>query len=186
MALQDIFDAIKAETDERIAAAQAKRDASIQQMRDAAEQFIAQRRRQIAERKEQDMRQIREKAESHARMVRNNTLLAKKQECMEQLYHRVLEDLSNLPLNKTEVLLKKCLSLIGQPGVIYPAKPHEALLAKLLPDGCTTGAAIGASGGFRFSSDTKEYDFTYEFIVNSLILPQSEVQVANELFPSVS
>lgn len=186
MALQDILDAIKAESDERIAAAQAKHDAALRQMRAAAEQFITQKRKQITEQKEQNLRQIKEKAESHARMIRNKTLLAKKQECMEQLYDRVLADLSSLPTDKTEGVLKKCLSFIHERGVIHPAKPHEALLATLLPNGSTMGTPIDASGGFRFSSDTKEYDFTYEFIVHSLILPQSEVKVASELFPSVS
>ena len=186
MALQHILDAIKTEADERIAAAQAKYDAAMNAMRDSANQFITQKRRQITEQKEQNMRQIKERAESHARMLRNNALLTKKQECMEHLYHQVLDDLSNLPKDKTEVILKKCLSLIHEHGVIHPAKPYEAFLAKLLPAGCTMGTAIDSAGGFRFSSAKKDYDFSYEFIVHSLILPQSEVQVASELFPSLS
>lgn len=186
MALQDILDAIKTEADERIATARTQHHANMKAMRDASEQLLARKRQLLKEQKEQKMRHIKEKAESHARMLRNKTLLARKQECMQKLYDQVLKDLVTLPKDKTESLLRQCLSVIKEKGVVYPAAPHEALLKKLLPDGCEMGKPTSASGGFRFASSKKEYDFTYEFMVENIILPQSEVRVAGDLFPSAS
>lgn len=186
MALQDIFDAITNEASARISDAQSERRTRMKALREDSDRRLALRKKQIADQKTRSMLQIKERAESHARMVRNRTILAKKRECLEKLYEDVLEKLRSLPKDKSESFLKICLSEIHEKGTIHPAEAHRSLLTSLLPDGCTIGTSVAASGGFRFSSRTKEYDFTYEFIVHRLLLPLSEVAVAAALFATAA
>lgn len=184
MALQDILDSITGDADKRIADAAADHKKRMKDMREESERSINRKRVQIAEQRDQKKRQLKEKAESHARMTRTKALLARKQEYMDKLYADVLDALAKLPKDKAETFLEKCLSSVKSKGVIVPAKAHEAALKKMLPAGCELGKAIDSAGGFRFVSDKEERDFTFEFLVNDLLRPQTEVRIAHELFPA--
>jgi vacuolar-type H+-ATPase subunit E/Vma4 len=184
MALQDILDSIAADADGRIAEAKAEHKKRMKIMHEESEHAVNQKRFQLIEQRDQKKRQLTEKAESHARMVRTKALLAKKQEYMDKMYADVLAALIALPKDKTEKFLEQCLKHIKGKGTILPAKAHEAMLKKMLPDGCEMGKAIDASGGFKFESEKEEHDFTYEFLVHGLLRPQTEVKLAQDLFPA--
>lgn len=184
MALQDIFNSIIADADRRIAEAQKEHKQRMKDMREENERAINRKRHQIAEQRDQKKRQLKEKAESHARMTRTKALLARKQEHMDALYADVLSQLIALPADKTHAFLAGCLDRVHGKGVIMPAKTHEAMLKKMLPDGCELGKAIEAAGGFRFASEKEEHDFSYDFLVYGLLRPQTEVAVSHKLFPS--
>jgi vacuolar-type H+-ATPase subunit E/Vma4 len=184
MALQHILDAIVAEADRKIDEIQSAHKQRMKEMREQSDRAVTQKKRQINDQLEQRKRQMQEKAASHARMLRSKSLLAKKQECMDSLYANVLEKLSSLPKDKLEVFLKACLERLDGEGTIYPAKPHEAIIKKLAKDRFEIGEPIDALGGFRFESRKIEHDFTFEFIVHSLLRPQTEVAIADDLFPA--
>jgi|GEM_PF-1791391 len=186
MALTDIFKAITTESETRANAALKAHQEKMKSMHDEAQHFIEQKRQRVEDQKKQKMQQIKEKAQSHARMVRNRTLLAKKRECMDRVYQKVLQDMVLLPADKTEILLQQCVSAIQEIGTFHPAATHEDMLKKLLPPGCKLGKPVAAKGGFLFDSPKKEYDFTYEFLVENLILPKSEVNVAAALFSTTA
>lgn len=184
MAIQDILSAIIVDADHRINDAAADHRKRMKEMREESERALSQKRIQINEQREQKKRNLKEKAESHARMLRTKALLTKKQEYMDQLYADVLNSLSELPKEKVEAFLKQCLGSIHGKGVIRASKAHEALVKKHLPDGCEMGPSIDAVGGFSFESDTEEHDFTFEFLVNGILRPQTEISTSKQLFPT--
>lgn len=184
MALQHILDAIVGDADKRIADMTAAHKHYLKELRDESERRITRKRTQIGEQRDQKMRQMKEKTESHARMSRSKALLARRQEYMDRLYAEALDELVNLPKDKAEAFLKLCLKQIGGKGIIMPAASQEAMLKKILPDGCTLGETIDAVGGFRFVSDKEEHDFSYEFLIQRLLREKTEVSVSEQLFPS--
>lgn len=184
MALQDILDSIIGEADKRIADATATHRERMKVLREENDRATMRKRTQIGEELEQKKRQLKEKAESHVRMVRNKALIAKKQEYMNDVYGQVLQQLSNMPKDTTEKFLKACLSHVHGKGVLSPSKTHEAFLKNLLPAGCEMGKAISAAGGFIFSSEKEEHNFTFEFLVHDLLKPATEIQAAQLLFPA--
>lgn len=187
MALQDILDAIAHEADDTIAAAQEQHAKAMQQKREAYEHAIAKKRAQIHEQKEQKKRQMKEKAESHARMLKSKLILAKKQELVDRLYADVLHSLASLPQDRTQTFLTEALKQVRETsGVIQPTAAHMQHLKKVLPEGMSLGEPLTATGGFRFLSDEQEQDFTFEFLVRSLLRPLTEVQTAQKLFPAHS
>jgi vacuolar-type H+-ATPase subunit E/Vma4 len=184
MAIQDILGAIVEDADKRIAEVQSAHKKRMKEMRDESEQITQRKRQQIIDQRDQKKRQLKEKAESHARMLHSKAILSAKQDYMNKVYSEVLASLVNLPKDKLETLLKKCLGQIKSKGTIHAAKEHEALIKKYVPEGCDMGKAIDAKGGFRFVSEKEEHDFTFEFIVNELLRPQTEVKVAHDIFPN--
>lgn len=187
MALQDILDAIAHEADDTIAAAQEQHAKKMQQMREAHEQVIAKKRAQIHEQKEQKKRQMKEKAESHARMLKSKLILAKKQELIDRLYGDVLTALASLPSDRAQTFLAEALKQVrATSGEIQPASAHAQSIKKLLPEGMSLGEPLDATGGFRFVSDEQEQNFTFEFLVQNLLRPLTEVKTARKLFPAHS
>lgn len=182
MALQNILDAIVREADERIAHEAAKQRADLKRLREESERRLAAARTQIADQKERKIRQIREKAEARGYLLQRQALLAKKQECMDRLYGMVMDSLLALPARTTESFLKHCLSVTPGKGVVRATKNHEAIIKKLLPKDCEMGATLDARGGFRFSSDREEYNFSYEFLIESVLRPLTDVTSAHDLF----
>ena len=93
--------------------------------------------------------------------------------------------MAELPEKDVETLMHVCLKKISQNGTIAPAKNHESLLKKIAPSEqfkiCNT---INATGGFVFSSETQEHDFTFEHIVAEYLRPQTELNVSKTLFTS--
>lgn len=184
MALQDILNAIAKETDDRVQAAQTQQRAKLKELREESERRLLQKRRQIADQKELKMRQIRDKAESHARILQSQEIMRKKQDCMDGLYSEVLSALQNLPKDQLQRFLAGCIAQIDSKGTIYPASQHEEILKSILPPGYTLGTPITCDGGFRFSSNKEEHDFTFEFLISQVLRPTTDVTAALNLFAS--
>ncbi len=182
MAIQDILDAIVREADEKISAESSRQRAHLKQLRQESERRLASVQMQISHQKENKINQLREKAESRGRLLQSQSILATKQDCMDRLYRMVMDALLKLPADQTEELLKKCLATTQGKGVVYAAKDHEAMMKKLLPKGCEMGGTLNASGGFLFSSEKEEYNFSYEFLVESVLRPLTDVTSAHDLF----
>jgi vacuolar-type H+-ATPase subunit E/Vma4 len=182
MALQDILQAITHEADERIKSAQSEHKKKLKTMRETHELSVLDAQQRINEQKKRKMIQLKERAESHAHMVARHSLLQKKQELLQDVYAQVVDALTNLPKDKMEAFLKRCLDIIEGKGTIHPAKNSEAILKKLAGDGQKMGEAIDAKGGFRFVGEKQECDFTFEFLVKEVLRHQSETEIAPTLF----
>jgi len=152
-------------------------------MREASERSLAKKKQEIAVQKEQKKTHLKAKAQAHAESAKRNTVLLKKQELLDRLYAKVTAELSALPENKVEELLRTCLKQISQKGIIYPSKKHAAALKKLAPsEQFTMGKESDASGGFLFVSDKQEYDFTFEHLVEEILRPETDLAISHEIF----
>ncbi|MDA1209025.1 MAG: hypothetical protein O2904_03260 [bacterium] len=181
--LQDILDAITAETDKQITAARSEHQRGLTDLREQSERRLSTRKQEIAVSKEQRKAQFKAKAEAHAESHKRNALLSKKRELLDRVYAKITVDLSKLSDDKAEKLLRACLKKITEKGDIFPSKKHEALLIKIAPsEQFAVKAVTSASGGFLFSSKTQENDFTFDHLVQEWLRPQTELDAAHKLF----
>jgi len=181
--LKDILEAITAETDKQIAAARSEHQRGLTDLREQSERRLSTRKQEIAVSKEQRKGQFKAKAEAHAESHKRNALLSKKRELLDRVYAKVANDLSKIPDDKAEKLLRTCLKKISDKGEIFPSKKHEALLKKIAPsEQFSLKNASDATGGFLFSSKTQEYDCTFEHLVQEWLRPKTELEAAHLLF----
>lgn len=184
MALQHILDAIVNDADKRIQQTSTETKQRLKDAREASEKRLADARQKIADSVDLKKRQLKEKTLSYALMKKRKVMLEQKQAYMNDLYQLVLEKLAELPKDQVEKFLETCIAALPAKGTILPSKTHEAMLKKMLPKTLEMGPAVESRGGFIFSSDTLESNFTFEHLVKNVLRPQTEVTVANDLFQS--
>jgi vacuolar-type H+-ATPase subunit E/Vma4 len=185
MALQDILNAITAQTDLQITEVRTAHQKKLTEMRESSERAHAKKKQEIAQQKEQRKLQLKAKAEAHAQSLKRNALLTRKQALLDKLYGKVVKDLAALPEKDVEALLRTCLKKIGQKGTIAPSKKHEVLLKRIAPSQqFKMEKGTDAAGGFMFSSEKQEYDFTFEHLVSEYLRPETELEVSHTLFTS--
>lgn len=183
MALQDILAAITAEADVRIADARAEHQRALTSMREESERKIAKKKQEIAVSKKERMDQLQSKALAHAHAYKRNALLSKKKEILDRVFTKATVQLSQIDENEAEALLRACVRRIQSKGAIRPSEKHAALLQKICPsEQFRLEKTISAQGGFLFVSEKEEQDFTFEYLMENIIRPRSELPVAKSLF----
>jgi V/A-type H+-transporting ATPase subunit E len=182
MALQDILAAISVEADRQIAEARTAHQNALTQIRQQSEQSLDRKRQDISAQKEQKLEQMRRKAEVHADTQLRNAQLQKKREILDRIYQKAIESLSQLPDKDVEALLKACLESIHDKGEIRPTKKHVALMQRLVGGDLTLGDPVEGAGGFIFVSEKREQDFRFETLVQDVLRPKTELELAHSLF----
>jgi vacuolar-type H+-ATPase subunit E/Vma4 len=182
MPLQDILNAIVAQTDQKITEERSAHQKKLSAMREASERSLSTKKQDLALQKEKKKAQLHAKAEAHADAVLRNALLSKKRELLDQLYSKALTELSSLPDEKVEPLLATFLQKISAKGSIIPSDNHLKLLKKLVKDGLQVEKPVKGAGGFLFVSNLQEQDFTFEHIVQEWLRPKTELNVSKKLF----
>ena len=183
MALQDILTAITQQADKKINDARGVHQKGLTKIREEGERTVAERKQEIARQKETKKAQMKAKAENAADMHVKNSLLSKKRYLLDKTYEEVVENLSKLPDEKLEPLMRACLKSITAEGTIQPAEKHIVLMKKLADSSkFKMGSTIKAKGGFRFISDKQEQDCTLEHLVAEVLRPATELEIAQTLF----
>lgn len=183
MALQDILAAIIAEADTRITQARSDQQKELSTMREESEQRIATSKQEVAVSKQQKKQQLLAKAQTHAVSLKRNAGLQKKKALLDTLFAKVAKDMSTLSEKEVEPLLRACVKSIKGKGEIYPAAQHEKLLQKICPnEKFAMQKATNAKGGFLFVSKTQEIDFTFEYLVEHILRPKTELEASKTLF----
>jgi len=183
MALQDILAAISHEADARIKQERSTHQKRISVLREESERRIAKLKQNIALQKEERKLQMRRKAEAHIVMIKRNAELQTKRKLLDKIYTAVVERLAGMPEDKVKTLLEKCLKTISQKGDIRPSAAHVNMLKQLASsEQFSIGDAVDVSGGFIFTSEKEERDFTFEHLVSQYLRPKSEVDTASTLF----
>lgn len=184
MALQHILDAIVQDADHRIQQISSSSKQRLKDAREASEKRLSNSRQKIADSVELKKRQVKEKTLSYALMKKRKVMLEHKQQHLNDLYEQVIEKLAGLSKEQAEKVMEACLKGLPSAGIIHPSKAHEAILKKMLPKGCEMGSSIDARGGFIFSNDTQECNYTFEHLVQHVMRQKDEVKIARELFSS--
>lgn len=183
MALDDILSAITAQADQKIKEARSVHQKNLTKIRELGERTVATKKQEIATQKEQRKAQLTAKTQNAAAMFTRNALLGKKRELLDRTYANVVEELSKLPHDQVEPLIRACLKSIRDEGTIHPAKEHEGLVKKCADASrFHLGEPVKAKGGFIFISKTKEQDCTFEHLVSEALRPMSELEISQLLF----
>jgi vacuolar-type H+-ATPase subunit E/Vma4 len=133
--------------------------------------------------KEKRKTQLQAKTQSHVAMQKQNAILKTQQKLLDKAYAGAVEKLSTLPDEKVEPIFRACLKDIKVKGAIYPAAKHASLLKKLAPsEQFSIEAPIEVKGGFRFVSEKIEEDCTFEYLVENVLRPRTELATAQSLF----
>ncbi len=181
MALSHILAAITAEADAAISAATKAHATALKEMSDAHERDVSSIRSTVKHQKSERLHQLKKRAESHTDMMLRHAVLQRKQELLDEFYASAIRELAALPAAQTERLLAAWIEKLPSKGTIIPSKTHEPMLKKLHGDH-TLAPAMQAAGGFRFVSEKEDRDYTYEFLVKHLLRPETEIEVAGQLF----
>ncbi len=182
MALSHIRQAITSEADSVIKSLTADHTSAVQTLKDAHKQSLQHVRTTISQQKTQKLHQLRSRAEGHASMLTRHAVLQRKQEILNDLYQSVAESLAKLPAADLEKLLHQWIDTLPEGGVILPAKPHAAILKKICGSKHELGESIPASGGFRYVGKRENRDCTFEFLVQEILRPETEIAIAAQLF----
>jgi len=167
---QRISDAKKAHMD-RMHALEASHDRALDGIKKNAQDRLNERKRSL-----------KEKAESLGRISASKLLLKTKNAEIDAVYDAVLEDLKKLDKAGLESFFKKALEMAGE-GTIRAAKEHEAILKKIAGKNFEMGETLPKSeGGFIVATATKEWNFTFDFLVHQSLRPLTEIDAANALF----
>jgi vacuolar-type H+-ATPase subunit E/Vma4 len=182
MALTDIFEGIVAETDAQIQTAKGAHKERMKSLRAQSDAAVTSKLQAMHEQKELRKRQMRSRMLTHADMTKRNAILAKEQEYMTIFFNHLIEKLANLPKPALEKFYATCFESINAKGTIRPAKPHKEIIEKIAGKHFSIGEPLDIPGGFLFTSETQDRDFTFPFLVQNVLRPKTEIEVAKRLF----
>lgn len=182
MSFKHLLQSIAQEADRRIADAKKAHKERMHVLEAAHDRSLESIRKDAQDRLNERKRSLKEKAESLGRISASKLLLKTKNAEIDAVYDAVLEDLKKLDKGALESFFKKALDLAGE-GAIRAAKQHEAMLKKLAGKEFEMGETLAKSeGGFIVTTPTKEWNFTFDFLVQQSLRPATEIETANALF----
>ena len=138
----------------------------------------------VARRKEERLQSLRARATSHIQMKRRHALLARKREIIDRVYADAARSLAALPVATLTPMLERWIRSLPCTGTIRPARAHAEILRSLRGPHTIGDVLPDACGGFRFESTRIEKEFTFEFLVDNILRPMTEIDVARRLFPA--
>ncbi len=187
MALSDILEQIKKETQEKLDTLKKEHEQVIQKIDAEFEKLKKTAEQDMEEKVSVNSKKIRNKMITLAKMEAKNKLLKEKREIMDAVFKEALEVLvSSSDYQKLLTELLKHSSVKGDSIKIVPAKGKES----------DTKAALAASGksyelddksadikgGFILKSDKIEIDNSFEAILFKQLRDDLELEVAKNLF----
>jgi vacuolar-type H+-ATPase subunit E/Vma4 len=187
MALKDILEQIKKETEEKINTLKKEHD---KKMKEIDSKFGALKKEAGKEMNEQvkvNSKKILNKMSTVAKMEAKNKLLKEKRELLDVIFETALEKLaSSGDYQKMLTGLLKHSELSGEGITVVPAKGKESDTKAAVENSgknyriAERSAAI--KGGFILKSDKIEIDNSFESILNKQLRDDLELEVAKTLF----
>ncbi len=161
MALADIISAINAQKDKDLAALQERtlneKNSCKKKTDDELATYEDDLKKQTASKKEQ----LKKKAETMVQMEHRKTLLEEKRKAIDSVYDAVIAELKKLPPEK----VKKLEAALEKKTAKHKGKKHPS-----------------KEGGFTLISEKAEEDFTFPHLVQTVLRPETELEVAAKLF----
>lgn len=184
MSLKHLLESIVQEADHRIATAKKAHIEHLQALEAAHEKRLDAMMKNAQARLAERKRSLHEKASSLGRITASKLLLETKNAEINAVYDNVLAELKALSKEDLSAFFKKCLDMVGdENGVIRATPDHEPLLKKIAGKNLQMGAPLTrASGGFVLSTEKREWDFTFDFLVSQALRPATEIDTAVKLF----
>ena len=187
MALSDILDKIKEETEAKIKELNEQYEAKLSALESEFEEKKQKAKAQMDSQVSANSKKIVSKMETLAKMEAKNKLLKEKRALLDEIFNEALNKLSSAENYKDMlVALLKNSNIEGDDVLIMPAKGKEeetkaALQASGKPYKLADKSA-DIKGGFILKSEKIEIDSSFESILYKQLKDQLELEIAKFLF----
>lgn len=187
MALSDILEQIKKETQEKLDKLQKDYDEAVKKIEKEFEKLLNDAREEMDEQVAANSEKIRSKMVTHAKMEAKNKLLKEKREVIDEIFKAALDALaSSSDYEKLLTKLLKHSDIDGDHVKVVPAKGKEdATKAAISASGKTfkmSEKSADIKGGFILESEKIEIDNSFESILNKQLRDDLELEVAQNIF----
>ncbi|MBD3156996.1 hypothetical protein GF369_04190 [Candidatus Peregrinibacteria bacterium] len=189
MALSDILEKIKEETDAKMKDLNEQFEAKLSTLEADFEKKKENAKKEMDEQVARNSKKILNKMETVAKMEAKNKLLKEKRELLDTIFSQALEALvkEDEYQNLITTLLKK--TTIEEDGVrVIPAKGKEDETKKALEESgkkyTMADKSADIQGGFILQSEKIEVDNSFESILHKQLRDDLELDIAKMLFPA--
>jgi len=187
MALTDILEEIKKESEERMKALEKEH---ADKLKGLDEKFAAKHKEAEEEMDEQvaeNSKKILNKMKTHAKMEAKNKLIREKRDLIENVFRAALEELAGSDRYKEMLTaLLKQSDIKGEDVKVCPAKGREeetkSAIGAAGKDYALCEESLPITGGFVIKSDKIEIDNSFESILYKQLKDDLELEVAKSLF----
>ncbi|MFC1647728.1 V-type ATP synthase subunit E [Patescibacteria group bacterium] len=187
MALTDILDQIKKDTEEKMKTLKKEHADKLKGIDEEFEKKEKDSSKEMDEQVAENSKKILNKMKTHAKMEAKNKLLKEKRELMDSIFKEALKQLVNSDNYKDMLVsLLKHTGLKGDDVKVCPAKGKEEETKSAIEASgkeyklCDCSADI--KGGFILKSEKIEIDNSFESILNKQLKDDLELEVAKTLF----
>lgn len=187
MALSDILEQIKKETESKMESLNKEFDKKLKALEEDYENRKKVASEEMDEQVAQNSAKILNKMTTHAKMESKNKLLKEKRELMAGLFDAALEQLANSSNYQDLIVgLLKHTSVHGDDITICPPKGKEDVTRHAISaagkDYKLCEKSLNIKGGFVLKSAKIEVDNSFESILNKQLKSDLELEVAKTLF----
>lgn len=187
MALKDILDQIKEETQKKLDEINEEFDKKMQDINEEFERKMAKARAKTDEQVEVNSKKIMNKMTTVAKMEAKNKLLKEKRELIDEIFGEALEKLSESKNYKSLIkeLLKRS-AIKGDDVKLIPAKGKEKETSEALSESGLSyklaDKSANIKSGFILKSGKIEINNSFDSILNKQLRDELELDIAKILF----
>jgi len=173
MALNDILEKIKKETEAKINKIQEETRAKIKELEADSDKKIAIEKEKILSRARKQAGKKNKQAQIKISLETKKLILAQRQSIIDQVWQLVLEDLSHLDNQQYSELINDLLiKCPKEKGKIMAARGREEITENIIKknnrDYLLADESLNVSGGFIYSSDKIEINATFEELIKEM------------------
>ncbi len=187
MALTDILEEIKKETEEKMKALEKTHADKLKGLDKKFEEKKKEAEEEMDEQVSENSKKILNKMTTHAKMEAKNKLIREKRDLIESIFKAALDELARSDKYKEMLVnLLKNSDIEGEDVKICPAKGREeetkSAISAAGKDYALCQESLPIAGGFVIKSDKIEIDNSFESILYKQLKDDLELEVAKSLF----
>jgi len=187
MALSDILEEIKKETESKMDALQKEHDKKLKAIDEEFTTKTKEAEEEMDEQVKANSAKVLNKMTTHAKMEAKNKLLKEKRELLEGIFEAALEQLIKSDNYKEMIThLLKHSKLHGEDIEVLPAHGKEEVTRAALSESGSqyrmAEKSADIKGGFILKSKKIEIDNSFESILNQQLKSDLELEIAKSLF----
>ena len=189
MALTDLIQKITDEANKKAAFMKQVADEEIKKIKDEAGKKAEICKSEIGKKAEKKSISVMEKAKTLASMEARSQMLKDKREVIDLSFSNVQKKLEKMNSPEYIELVVKMLQALSKDSskgsLVIPSsrkKETEDAIKKANVDFKVTDSTNDITGGFILTSGKVEYNFTFSYLIEKIIRPATELEVAQILF----
>jgi vacuolar-type H+-ATPase subunit E/Vma4 len=189
MALSDLLQKISDEASKKTAFMRQVADDEIKKIQEEAAGRAETRKQEILQKADEKGESMIQKAKVLAKMESRSELLKEKRTIIDSVYTQVLDELNSMPPDDYTDLVAKMLkqaATLVEGGVLVVPKARKSETEKALKQAGVSMEVSGESGafkgGFILQGPKSEVNYSFPYLLERILRPQTELEVAKTLF----